>query len=94
MRKLTGIKTHTYDMGDGWRLEIIHRTKPGKNCNGIKEADFEAWIYLDSYSVKDFMFGTCVQPTCPDLNAFVEMAVNNFDNYIGIYIENFCDEEV
>lgn len=76
--KVIDATTTTYDMGDGFCLDIVQRWEEGT------VTDFEAWIHHEDYAVKNYMFG------CPNIKGFgdfVEMAVRNYDEYKDFYNE-------
>lgn len=72
--------TTTYDMGDGFRVDIM-------------EADdnyYEAWIYHENYGQKDLMFGSA---EIANLGHFVEMVEANFHDYRRDYfLDVMCDD--
>lgn len=51
-------ETTTYDVGDGFRIDVVHE--------GIH---FDGWIYHEDYGIKSHMFGTTVN----SVNEFLEM---------------------
>lgn len=75
--------TFTFDMGDGWMMDIASYD------NG--NTYWEAWIYHRNYGVKSLMFGCEKQKTCQDLDAFIEMAEVNFNDHKTLYEEEYMD---
>lgn len=84
MKKLE-IVTTTYDVGDGWVIDIVDNPDI-----------FDAWIYREGVGVKSFMFGwPKVQPTSlvTDYNGFLDMVMNQWEEYKEGYEEELNDLE-
>lgn len=84
MKKLE-IVTTTYDVGEGWMIDIVDNPDI-----------FDAWIYRVGEGVKSFMFGwPKVQPTglVTDYNGFLDMVMNQWEEYTEGYEEVLEDLE-
>ena len=86
MNRRTDLTTFSFDMGDGWMMDIVLR---GSGLNN--DDQWEAWIYREEYGTKGFMFGGFRQPGCEDLDEFIEIAEANFEGYKAFYSAEFCD---
>lgn len=69
MTEIREIKTWTYDMGDGYRVDIV-----GDYAKGT----YEAWVYHTDYSKKIHMFGVGILST--SYEELMRMAdINHYD---------------
>lgn len=67
---ITSINTLTYDMGNGYFMDIV------TTGNQIEE-----WIYHKNYGLKEFIWGT----ENISLSAFIIISEENFDDDIANY---------
>ena len=77
MRQILSTQTAVYDMGEGWRVDIV--TTP---------ETYEAWIYHKDYGVKNLLFGTS---TDTRFNIFCDMIERNFEEYKQDYINDYME---
>lgn len=77
--KKTNYKTSTYDMGRGWRMDIV-----------IFGKTYEAWVYKKDMCVKNFMFGM-EEKYAQSEEYFTELAVANFDEHKKFYQMDYCN---
>lgn len=70
--------TKTYDMGDGYRIDIVELAE-----------EYEAWIYEVSNEVKMLMFG-CPKSQ-QTYEEFLSMVEANFPSYQEDYCKQFVD---
>lgn len=81
MKEIKNIATFTYDMGNNWRIDVVH-----------KGYEIDAWIYHDAYGVKLFMFGEMTKPST-SITEFMELVEANFDDYKSLYEADYMDAE-
>lgn len=79
MKEIKNVTTYTYDMGDGWMVDIV--TMPTEK---------EAYLYHNGYGVKEFMFGMPNEQTSYD--EFLEIVAANFDDYRIMYMEDHMQD--
>lgn len=70
----------TYDMGDGWRMDIIDKG------DDLQYGNKEAWIHHYGYGEKQLMFGAN-----DELDKFVELAAASFGDYKQCYKDLVID---
>lgn len=75
--KLTNIITETYEIRDGFRIDITHEE------DGYKFA----WIYHKDFGIKNGMFGMQMK-----IEEFIYVVYKQIDEYIEDYIERFAPE--
>ena len=80
MRELLNNQITAYDMGNGWRVDIV-----------VSANEYGAWIYHDGYGVKDFMFGVDQNQT--RFGDFCDLVRGNFEEYKALYAEEVMDGE-
>lgn len=76
--KVIDTTTTTYDMGDGFRLDIVKDWSDEHS----EAWTYEAWVYHKDYGVKKLMFG-CKYHT--GYGIFDDMAKGHFEEYRGMY---------
>ena len=72
MKEIKEIKTYTYDMGDGFRVDIV---------TDFEKSEYEAWVYHTNYGKKIQMFGVEILST--SYKELMEMAETNHYDYRG-----------
>ena len=79
MKKLN-FETTTYDIGNGFRLDIERR-----------KLLISAWIWHEHYGVKSFIIGEILEFTTE--KAFIESVMEEIDESIAEYMEQYMDLE-
>lgn len=77
---LSDTTTATYNMGDGFCVDIVAKR------NG-SDTQLDSWVYHEDYGVKQYMFGAGDD----DCIAFINLVYANFDEYRELYEEEFMD---
>ena len=78
MKQLLNHQIIAYNMGDGWRVDIV-----------ILADEYEAWIYEEDHGVKTLMFGLSQEQT--RFRSFCDMVQDNFEEYKRIYTEEVIE---
>ena len=81
MMKMTGIKTGTYEIGEGFMVDIA--TLP---------ETYEAWLYHKDYGVKDLVFGMPIEQQPYDEFVSIVDDALEYQDYIKFYVEDHMSE--
>lgn len=75
--KILNIKTTTYDVGDGFRVDIV---QDGKH--------FDAYIFHQDYGIKTHMFGVATGT----VDEFVSLVEGSLEEDKAIYEEDYMND--
>lgn len=81
MKQIKQIVTETYEVRDGFRVDVVLYDPNGP------EGVWEAYLYQTGFGIKELMFGVMKQHV--DKRVFVKMIEANVEDYIKSYEEEY-----
>ena len=83
IKPITTISTETYDVGDGFLVDIVSNDR-------INHPMWEGWIYHESVGVKQFIEGSMKETTTHDeaVRLFTEFVDEDIDLYKEEYMQD------
>ena len=84
MKRMTIRKTTTYQAYGDWYIDIVET-----------DDEFEAWIWMEPYSHKSFMWGEPKEQSCGTTTRkeFMSRVKTLWSDYVGRYIDEINDLE-